>query len=37
MLHIKDITETDNNFLLENLTAMSFLQEKKLIILDLEL
>lgn len=37
MLHIKDISEVDNNFLLENLTAMSFFQEKKLIILDLEL
>lgn len=37
MVHIKDISQVDNNFLLENLTAMSFFQEKKLIILDLEL
>jgi DNA polymerase III delta subunit len=37
MIHIKNISEVDNNFILENLTAMSFFQEKKLIILDLEL
>ena len=34
MLHIKDILLVNNNFLLENLTARSFFDAKKLIIID---
>lgn len=34
LLHIKDISEVDNNFLIENMTSMSFFDSKKLIIVD---
>jgi DNA polymerase III delta subunit len=36
MIHIKDLNTTDNNFLVENITASSFLSEKKLVIIDIE-
>ena len=35
LIHIKDIESVDNNFLNTNITASSFLAEKKLIIIDL--
>jgi DNA polymerase III delta subunit len=35
LLHIKDLSNIDLNFLAENLFASSFLSEKKLIIIDL--
>ena len=35
MIHIKDIESVDNNFLIENISSISFLAEKKLIIIDL--
>lgn len=34
LLHIKDVLSSDKNFLAENLTAASFLAEKKLIIIE---
>lgn len=37
LAHIKDIIEVDNNFISENVCAMSFLGEKKLIIINLEI
>lgn len=37
LAHIKDIIEVDNNFISENICAMSFLGEKKLIIINLEI
>lgn len=37
LTHIKDITDVDNNFLSENISAMSFLAEKKLIIIELDI
>lgn len=37
LAHIKDIVEADYNFLTENISAMSFLAEKKLIIINLEI
>ncbi|MCD5385313.1 hypothetical protein LRZ95_01450 [Candidatus Gracilibacteria bacterium] len=35
LIHIKDIENTDNNFLAENINSTSFLGEKKLIVIDL--
>ncbi|MCP4523006.1 MAG: hypothetical protein GY828_02180 [Candidatus Gracilibacteria bacterium] len=37
LLHIKNILDVDNNFLIESLTSQSFLSEKKLLIIDLEI
>ena len=37
LAHIKDIVNVDYNFLTENISAMSFLAEKKLIIIELEI
>lgn len=34
LLHLKDVSEVDNNFLIENLTSASFFADKKLIIID---
>ena len=36
LVHIKNIENTDNNFLIENITSTSFLSEKKLVIIDLD-
>lgn len=36
LIHIKNIENSDNNFLVENITSTSFLAEKKLVIIDLE-
>lgn len=36
LVHIKNIEITDNNFLTENICSSSFLNEKKLIIIDLD-
>lgn len=35
LIHIKDIKNTDNDFLIENISSSSFLSEKKLVIIDL--
>ena len=34
LIHIKNIEELDNNFLVENITSWSFMNEKKLVIID---
>ena len=36
LVEIKNLEEVDNNFLVENLTSRSFLDEKKLIIINVE-
>jgi hypothetical protein len=36
LVHIKNIELVDNNFLVENITSGSFLNQKKLVIIDLE-
>ena len=36
IVHIKNLEQTDNNFLAENISSGSFLSEKKLVIIDLE-
>lgn len=36
LVEIKDLEEVDNNFLVENLTSRSFLDEKKLLIINLK-
>lgn len=36
LVHIKNIEELDNNFLIENITSGSFMNEKKLVIINLD-